>query len=205
MRSRSGGQSGVTLVELLIALALLAFVLLGIVPLFLGSVKSNYAANEYTSIHILARDRLEQLMNRPFLDPLLAPGVYANDLPATLPNPLNPTALSTVFNPFQITYQVSQYQVPAPGAVGNGAPFTPTRITAAGQPYQYKRIDVTILSRPTGVGTNIGFFGIGARVVRLSGIISNPSPANAPADCGLPGVNCSLADGCALGAPAPCP
>ena len=74
-------ESGVTLVELLIALALLGFILLGIAPLFIASVKSNYSANEYTSIHNLARDRLEQLMNLPFNDPGLSPGVHNNDLP----------------------------------------------------------------------------------------------------------------------------
>ena len=56
-------EAGVTLVELLIASVLIALILLAIVPLFITSVKSNYSANEYTSIHNLARDRLEQLMN----------------------------------------------------------------------------------------------------------------------------------------------
>ncbi len=58
-------EAGLTLVEMLIAVALLGIVLLGIAPLFIASVRSNYAANEYTSIHNLARDRLEQLMNLP--------------------------------------------------------------------------------------------------------------------------------------------
>ena len=62
-------EAGLTLVEMLIAVALLGIVLLGIAPLFIASVRSNYAANEYTSIHNLARDRLEQLMNLPFTDP----------------------------------------------------------------------------------------------------------------------------------------
>ena len=42
------------MVEMLIAVALLGFMLLGIVPLFLASMKSNYSANEYTSVHNLA-------------------------------------------------------------------------------------------------------------------------------------------------------
>src|SRR5713101_2789254 len=84
---RRAGEAGLTLVELLIALALLGFVLLGVVPLFVASVKSNYSAGEYTSLNMLARDRLEQLMNLTFSDSQLSPGVHPNDLPASLPDP----------------------------------------------------------------------------------------------------------------------
>src|SRR5215468_6558818 len=69
-------QRGLTLIELIVAVALFGFVLLGIVPLFLGSVKSNYSANEYTSVNTIARDRLEQLMNMPFQDPRLKRHVH---------------------------------------------------------------------------------------------------------------------------------
>ncbi len=170
-------ESGLTLVELLIALALLSFVLLGIVPLFLSSVKSNYSGNEYTSIHILARDRLEQLMNLPFTDAQLNPGVYTNDQPPQLPNPQDPLTLSGVVNPFQITYQVFQYQIPDPTTVAAGAPFTPRRITAAMQTFHYKRIEVTVAAHQGG-GFPATFtpFGIGSRVARVSGCVSNPSP-----------------------------
>ena len=61
---------------MLLALALLAFVSAGITPLFMASVKSNYSGNEYTSINMLARDRLEQLMNLPFDDGQLTPGIH---------------------------------------------------------------------------------------------------------------------------------
>ena len=76
MSNRRRGQAGLTLVELLIATVLLALILLAIAPLFITSVKNNYSANEYTSIHNLARDRLEQLMNLPFNDPQLTPGAH---------------------------------------------------------------------------------------------------------------------------------
>ncbi len=162
-------ERGLTLIELLIALALLAFILLGIAPLFLASVKSNFSANEYTSVNILARDRLEQLMNRPFLDTELAPGFHDNDQMATLPDPTDPTALSTVLNPFTITYTVEQYQIPASAGIAANAAWTPALITVAGQPFHYKRIDVT-------VQTSTGPLGIGSRVTRVSGVLNNPSP-----------------------------
>ncbi len=167
-------QSGVTLVELLIAVALLGFILLGIAPLFIASVKSNYSANQYTSIHNLARDRLEQLMNLPFNDTQLQPGTYANDLPLLMPAPLPPTP-STVANPLTRTYEVHQYRIPPNdiGSVAADAPFIPIRVTAAGDVYDYKRIDVTVQT----VG-GYQALGIGYRAARVSGILSNPDPVN---------------------------
>lgn len=192
--SGRAGQSGLTIVELLIALALIGFILLGVAPLFIASVKSNYSANEYTSINMIARDRLEQLMNRSFTDAQLAAGVYANDLPATLPDPKTgvPPLSGGIKNPFQITYQVTQWSIPpsdptAPGSPATGAPFNPTRVVTANNPYQYKRIDVTVTS-------NTGLLGIGARVSRVSGCLANPAPAQTAAGCGSPGVLCSAAD-----------
>jgi len=187
-------ETGLTLVELLIALALLGFVLLGIAPLFIASMKSNFSANEYTSINMLARDRLEQLMNLPFNDPQLTPGVKVNDQPPKLPDPTTgiPPASGGVDNPFQVTYQVLQYQIPSAdtATVPNGTPFTPIRITAAGQNYQYKRIDVTVISTS-------GTLGIGSRVARVSGFVHNPAPNDA--------ANFSVADTCGIGVAAPCP
>ena len=165
-------ERGLTIVEMLLALAILGFMLIGILPLFIASVQSNFSANEYTSIHNLCRDRLEQLMNVPWNDAQLTPGVHANDLPPVLPDPATgiPPASGGVLNPFTLSYQVRQYQVPDSVAVAANAPFTPVRITLANQIYHFKRIDVTITS-------STGALGIGARVARVSGIITNPNPA----------------------------
>jgi hypothetical protein len=160
---------------MLIALALLGFVLLGITPLFMASVKSNYSGNEYTSINMLARDRLEQLMNLPFIDDQLKPGKHDSDLLATkLPDPktglpaLGPGALN---NPFTVCYQVLQLQIPSAdiGTVPLNQPFTPIEITDPLLVFHYKRIDVTVKS-----GT--GPLGIGTRATRVSGVVSNPFP-----------------------------
>jgi len=173
----------------LIAVALLGFVLLGIAPLFIASVKSNYSANEYTSIHILARDRLEQVMNLTFDDPLLSVGFHVKDQAAYLPDPTNPSGLSTVSNPFAVTYQVTQWSLPpmaGAGSPASGAAFVPVRVTAANQPFQYKRIDVEVRA-------GSGPLGIGARVSRVSGVLNNPTI----------GSDLSIADPCAGGTP-PC-
>lgn len=93
-------------------------------------------------------------------------------------------------NPLSITYQVLQYRIAAADTTTtpSGAVFAPTRIVAAGGTYQYKRIDVTVVSGSDRIG-------IGSRLARVSGLLTNPSP----------GTNFAVADGCALGAPAPCP
>jgi prepilin-type N-terminal cleavage/methylation domain-containing protein len=182
-------EDGLTLVELLIALALLSFVLLGIVPLFLASTKSNYSANEYTSIHILARDRLEQLMNKPFNDAALSVGGHVNDQDAKLPDPSTgkPPSSGGVPNPFTITYQVLQYAVPAldttttPAQTAPTPTFVPVLVKGGGLPYDYKRIDVTVRS-------GSGPLGIGQRIARVSGIVSNPDPTSA--------ANLSVANTC---------
>src|SRR5262249_33929524 len=167
-------ERGPTLIEMLLALALLGVVLLGITPLCVGRVKSNFSGNEYTSINVLARDRLERLMNMPFTSPDLSPGDHCtSDLAATLPDPK--TGLpGTVPNPFTLTYTVLQYQIPGACPTCGPAPavnasFTPTEVKNAGAVFQYKRIDVTVTS-----GT--GPLGIGTRASRVSGVISNPNP-----------------------------
>ena len=170
---RDRREAGLTIVEMLLALALLAFVLLGITPLFMASVKSNYSGNEYTSINVLARDRLEQLMNLPFDDNQLTPGIHANDLPGTLPDPTTgrPPATGGVRNPFSVCYQVFQFRLPT-GIAANES-FVPVAIVDAGQVFSYKRIDVTVKASPGQLGPAIGI-----RQSRVSGILSNPSPEN---------------------------
>lgn len=164
-RRATGRQAGLTLVELLVALGLFGFVLLAITPLFMASVKSNFSGNEYTSIHVLARDRLEQLMNLPFNDPQLSPGTHDVILPPVLPN--------GAWNPFRQRYEVLQFQVPASESVQTNQSFVPTPVTSPEQTVQYKRVDVTVSSRT-------GPIGIGARTVRVSGCLSNPFPQPPP-------------------------
>lgn len=167
---RRNSESGLTLVEMLIALALLGIVLLGIAPLFIASVRSNYSAFEYTSIHNLARDRLEQLMNLPITDPQLAvPGSSVNDLPPTLPDPTTGIPPSNVRNTLERTYSVTNY-ASVPPAVPGGA-YT-LNVVAPGNPYDFKRIDVTVRSCATTPCTGPGL-GIGQRTSRVTGFIRN--------------------------------
>jgi type II secretory pathway pseudopilin PulG len=173
-RIRRGAESGLTLVEMLISIALLAFILLGIAPLFIASVRSNYTANEYTSIHNLARDRLEQLMNLPIADAQLsaATATFPNDLPPFLPDPKTgvPPTTGGVRNTFVRTYTVTHWRIPADDlvTVPNGGVFTPIAV-GAGLPYDIKRIDVTVESTGATLGS-------GARVARVTAYRPNPDP-----------------------------
>lgn len=164
-------EAGLTLIEMLIALALLGIVLLGIAPLFIVSMRSNYSANEYTSIHNLARDRLEQLMNLPVTNPQLSAvtASFTNDLPATLPDPVTGVPPSSINNPLRRTYTVTHFVSVPPLAPGGAYTLTPV---AAGLIYDFKRIDVTVSSVSS--GTNMG---IGQRTARVTGFLRNPDPA----------------------------
>ena len=170
MTRRRGREAGLTLVEMLIAVALLGIVLLGIAPLFIVSMKSNYSANEYTSIHNLARDRLEQLMNLPATDPQLSAvtASFGNDLPTTLPDPTTGNPPSTITNPLRRTYTVQHFVSVPPLAPGD--PYTLNAV-GAGLVYDFKRIDVTVSSV-----TPAGGIGIGQRTARVTGFLRNPDP-----------------------------
>jgi len=174
LKHRRRREAGLTLVEMLIAVALMGIILLGIAPLFIASVKSNYSANEYTSLHNLARDRLEQLMNLTITDPQLLAGAYTvSDLPATLPDPVTGIPPSNVRNPLSRTYVVTKFVTAPPAVVGGAFALNAVASTA---PYNYKRIDVTVesLSAP-GVPSMLG---IGHRAAVVSGFLQNPDPVN---------------------------
>ena len=168
-RKRPPKSLGIALVELVISALLFGWVLLAIFPLFLSSVKSNVSASSYGEVNNLARSRLEQLLDLPFEDPRLSAGSHAtNDLAATLPDPETGVLPSTVANPFRRTYRVRQFAIPAAGAVPRGSLFVPLRVTSAGLPFDYKRIDVTVESvspRPE----------LGWIAARVSALSANPS------------------------------
>ena len=65
-------QEGFTLVETLVAMGLMALAMLAVAPLFLGSLKSNGAGQDFTVLNALAKQQLEQVMQYSFTDPRLA-------------------------------------------------------------------------------------------------------------------------------------
>ena len=67
-------QRGFSLVEVLVALAILGFVVLGIVGLFSRAVVENASGYDYARLSAVARQVLEDMQSRAFTDVALAPG-----------------------------------------------------------------------------------------------------------------------------------
>jgi prepilin-type N-terminal cleavage/methylation domain-containing protein len=65
------GQRGMTLIEVLVALSILAIAILALAPLFTMSVRSNASAQQLTNANTLAREKLEELSGYPRNDPRL--------------------------------------------------------------------------------------------------------------------------------------
>jgi type II secretory pathway pseudopilin PulG len=66
------GESGLTIIEVPIALALLAFGLLAMAPMFTGAVRTNASAFNLTNANTLAREKMEELIGYPSTDLRLA-------------------------------------------------------------------------------------------------------------------------------------
>jgi prepilin-type N-terminal cleavage/methylation domain-containing protein len=73
-----GGQRGLTLVEVMVAMLLLSFGLLAIAPLFAGAVKTGASSNQLASSNTLAREKLEEAIGYPATDSRLLVPVGKN-------------------------------------------------------------------------------------------------------------------------------
>jgi len=113
-------QQGFSLVEVLVALAILGFVVLGIVGLFSRAVIENASGYDYARLSAVARQVLEDIQGRPFTDAALAPG--SGQWTAGVPDG------------FQVDYIINDYRVadwnsvlgtaswPTPAATGTPVP-----------------------------------------------------------------------------------
>lgn len=70
------GNTGFTLIEVLIAMVIFSVGILGVAMLQSGSIRGNTSARGVTDIALIATDRLEMLRSLPYDDPALATGVY---------------------------------------------------------------------------------------------------------------------------------
>ena len=62
------GQRGMTLIEVLVALSILAIAILALAPLFTMSVRTNASAHQLTNANTLAREKLEEMSGYPRSD-----------------------------------------------------------------------------------------------------------------------------------------
>ncbi len=148
-----------SLVEVLVALTILAFALLGLMPLFAGAVKTAASANQLTSANTLVREKLEELTGYPRNDPRLTVTVgasksFINDLPTWYQpstglvdfGATKPAGAGWYVYPYVRTYTVEQFG-PLPVPVGGPTLVWMTTPVTAPSGYAVKLVTVTV--RPT--------------------------------------------------------
>lgn len=74
-------KNGFTIIEALIALFVVAVMVSGILPLFIGSINSNKAASHYSAAYKLADSIIEKERAKPFSEILTRENIQLPDLP----------------------------------------------------------------------------------------------------------------------------
>jgi prepilin-type N-terminal cleavage/methylation domain-containing protein len=165
-RSVRAHERGMSMIEVLIALTILAFALLGLMPLFASAVKTTASANQLSNANTLAREKLEELSGYPRGDQRLTVAAGAN---AAVPTGVTTTGTGSVVavnvfcnNDLPTWYSPStgavSFASTSPGAGYYAYPYVrtyivelygadmATRITA---PATYVAARLTVTVRPT--------------------------------------------------------
>ena len=79
--SRNTNQGGFTLIEVLVAVSILAFGILAVGSMQVTSIRQNAHADQVTDASVLARDRMERLMALPYANAGLNAGSYHDSNP----------------------------------------------------------------------------------------------------------------------------
>jgi prepilin-type N-terminal cleavage/methylation domain-containing protein len=148
-------QRGLTLIEVLVALSILAVALLALFPLFTVSVKTNASSHQLTNANTLAREKLEELSGYPRNDPRLTIADGSNAAaPAgvTIPG----TTFIDTNNPYVVNDLPKWYE-PSTGAVSTAT--TSPGITWFAYPYTrtytIEQFDGTLTNRITSPGAYV--------------------------------------------------
>ncbi len=145
-------EGGMTLIELLVAMAILAVVILSVIGLFTQSVTLNASGMDYTRVNDLVRDKVEELIGLPFDDPSLVVPDGQDSL--VIPDDLNTGGTPPLFTR---VCEIRQVQLTKDGDV-DAELATPTVATAA----NLKVMTVTVASGRS--------FLSGQRVLRLTAL-----------------------------------
>lgn len=148
-------ERGMTLIEVLVALSILAVALLALAPLFTVSVKTNASAHQLTNANTLAREKLEELSGYPRNDPRLTVPDQKN---AAAPNGVTDTGTGSIVgynaacdNDLPKFYQPStgavSFATTSPGASWFSYPYTRT--------YTVEQFDGTLVNRITAPGAYV--------------------------------------------------
>ena len=68
--AKKRGQAGFTLIEVLVAMIILAIGILGLAPMLVISMQGNQFSREVSEAAYLAQDRIEQLKNQGLISPI---------------------------------------------------------------------------------------------------------------------------------------
>ena len=152
---------GLTFIEVLVAMAILALALLALIPMFAMSVRVNAASNQLSTANSLAREKLEELIEFPSTNSRLQipatanNATYPNDLPAFY-NPKTGVTASTmsaglIIYPYSRTYTVKAVDStlatpPTLSSIGSEAPYEGTNNPPL--PYYALKL-VTVTVQPT--------------------------------------------------------
>jgi prepilin-type N-terminal cleavage/methylation domain-containing protein len=117
--SRKNLASGFTLVEVIVAMGLMALAMLAIAPLFVGGLKNNGVGWDYSSLNTLAKQQLEEILQYNFTDARLA-------VPTAASFNGNPgqSYRRPLVGPYELVYVVQDFpflSIPAPGSIPNPA------------------------------------------------------------------------------------
>lgn len=145
-------ERGMTLIEVLVALSILAVALLALAPLFTISVKTNASAHQLTNANTLAREKLEELSGYPRSDPRLTIADGSNAAALTGVTIAGTTLIDTtntwLKNDLPLWYQPStgatSTATTSPGATWFSYPYTRT--------YTIEQFDGTLTNRITAPG-----------------------------------------------------
>ena len=152
--SSSRRQRGMTLIEVLVALSILAIAILALAPLFTMSVRTNASAHQLTNANTLAREKLEELSGYPRNDPRLTIADGSNaagPTGTTISGALIDTSNAYVLNDLPKWYQPSTGAVSgantSPGISWFSYPYTRT--------YTIEQFDGTLTNRITAPGAYV--------------------------------------------------
>jgi len=113
------GERGLTLIEVLVALTILALALLALAPMFTGAVRTNASSFQLTNANTLAREKLEELSGYPRSDPRLTVSNAAN---AAVPTGVTTTGSGSVVAVNALcNNDLPRWVQPSTGATSNAA------------------------------------------------------------------------------------